>query len=281
MARQCSICGKQAVVAAKINDGTEIVNAYLCEPCLRAAAKLAEVRIVASAHELYPVNLILGAVPTAEPEEPDPLDDYDFKESEEEETEEEDIPKPFLESVSEENPSPKWKTVMITAAKTICICLATFLAFYIIDVITDAITKSGKNTNIEIPRTQSVSSSNNSTVHSTPSYSYSTPASSSNSPYIPQNLSDSLMSKMWDAAKEEVKKNLKSPSTAKFEKYYSDDVQFIKAKADDVETGGFNVSILAYVDSQNGFGAEIRTTFIVFFMVDKAGDFKIVDSMYY
>ena len=89
------------------------------------------------------------------------------------------------------------------------------------------------------------------------------------------------MSKMWDAAKEEVKKNLKSPSTAKFEKYYSNNVQFIKAKAEDVETGGFNVSILAYVDSQNGFGAEIRTTFVVFFMVDRSGSFKIVDSLYY
>lgn len=89
------------------------------------------------------------------------------------------------------------------------------------------------------------------------------------------------MSKMWDAAKEEVKRNLKSPSTAKFEKYYSNDVKFVKAKADDVKNGGFNVTILACVDSQNGFGAEIRTTFAVFFMVDRTDSFKIVDSLYY
>lgn len=89
------------------------------------------------------------------------------------------------------------------------------------------------------------------------------------------------MSKIWDAAKEDVKKNLKSPSTAKFEKYYSDDVKFIKATEEDVKTGGFNLSVFSYVDSQNSLGAEIRTYFIVYFMIDRYNDFKIVDSMFY
>lgn len=114
----------------------------------------------------------------------------------------------------------------------------------------------------------------------TPSYSYSSGSSSSTSPkeYIPSSLSDSTMANMWDDAKKKVKGDLKSPSTAKFPKFH--EVSYVKGGETELKVGGFNYSIVGYVDSQNGFGATIRTRFIVFFNVSSSTSWKIVDVLY-
>lgn len=52
-----------------------------------------------------------------------------------------------------------------------------------------------------------------------------------------------------------VKENLKSPSTAKF--------PFQEYSWSDPDTKNNSVMIKSFVDSQNGFGAEIRTTYFV------------------
>ncbi len=73
MARKCFSCEKNAVIAAKINDGNEVIKAFLCESCMHAAAKLAQVEVVASIHPSYPKGYIEGAIPNH-----DALDDFVF-----------------------------------------------------------------------------------------------------------------------------------------------------------------------------------------------------------
>lgn len=270
----CSICKKPAVVEVKVNDGEEVLSGWLCESCIHAAAKLAKVTVTASIHPLYPVGYTIGEIPESnetEPDEPDEMSIY----------------APPVEPERKESPALRFakknRSDLIVAGVIIGLTLilaalcatalnisksaskssSSYTSTYGTSIISDSTKKPDKSSYISAPSSSSRSSS-----------------SSSSDVYIPSTLSDALMSKMWDAAKEEVKRNLKSPSTAKFEKYYSNDVKFVKGKADDVKNGGFNVTIFAYVDSQNGFGAEIRTTFAIFFMVDKTDSFKIVDSYY-
>lgn len=65
---------------------------------------------------------------------------------------------------------------------------------------------------------------------------------------------DDKKSFAWSAAENEVEQQLKSPSTAKFQWYDSDNVK--QTEEEDV------FLVKAYVDSENGFGAMIRTNYI-------------------
>lgn len=56
----------------------------------------------------------------------------------------------------------------------------------------------------------------------------------------------------YSASEEFVKKNLKAPSTAKYPRY---DESFV------TDLGGGRFSVSAYVDAQNGFGAQTRTQY--------------------
>ena len=60
----------------------------------------------------------------------------------------------------------------------------------------------------------------------------------------------------WIMAQDFIEKRLSSPSTAEFPRYYQLPDNAIRKTGD-------NYIIDAYVDSQNGFGATIRTNFIV------------------
>lgn len=60
------------------------------------------------------------------------------------------------------------------------------------------------------------------------------------------------VSSAFDAAKKEVKRNLKSPSTAKFANEYDKESKY-KVNEDG------SVTIQSYVDADNSFGAKIRT----------------------
>ncbi|WP_019850655.1 hypothetical protein [Desulfitobacterium sp. PCE1] len=77
-------------------------------------------------------------------------------------------------------------------------------------------------------------------------------------PILLLGCSDELAEKKsiaWVAAEQEVKSNLKSPSTAKFQRYSDEYV---------AETDDENIFMVkGYVDSQNGFGAMIRSDYIV------------------
>ena len=74
--RICSVCGKKPIVAAKVDDGEGEINAFLCESCLRSAAKIAHLRIMGSIDERYPVGMEIGSIRPAEPS----LDDFNFPE---------------------------------------------------------------------------------------------------------------------------------------------------------------------------------------------------------
>lgn len=74
--RVCSVCGKKPIVAAKVADGSGEMNAFLCESCLRSAAKIAHLRIVGSIDERYPAGMEIGSALSAEPS----LDDFCFPE---------------------------------------------------------------------------------------------------------------------------------------------------------------------------------------------------------
>lgn len=63
-----------------------------------------------------------------------------------------------------------------------------------------------------------------------------------------------LVSNAYDAAKIEMKLNLKSPSTAEFASPYNEGV---KCKINDDKS----IIIQSFVDSQNSFGATMRTNF--------------------
>jgi len=270
----CSICKKPAVVEVKVNDGEEVLSGWLCESCIHAAAKLAKVTVTASIHPLYPVGYTVGEIPGSNETEPD-----------EPEPDEMSIYAPAPEPEQTAGP-PLRRFIKKNRGDLILACIIVGLAFVFCALLATAARNKSKSSDSKPTYSYSTSSNqtkkpDKSSYISAPSSSSRSSSSSSSDVYIPSTLSDALMSKMWDAAKEEVKRNLKSPSTAKFEKYYSNDVKFIKATAEDVKTGGFNVTIFAYVDSQNGFGAEIRTTFAVFFMVDRTDSFKVVDSLYY
>lgn len=99
------------------------------------------------------------------------------------------------------------------------------------------------------------------------------PDPSANKPvgFVPREASDSDGAFIWTIAKEEVKKQLKSPSTAKFPLvYHSGDIM-------EIEQGVFTVN--SYVDAQNSFGATIRSEFML--IITKTGqDTYVVNSIY-
>lgn len=66
----------------------------------------------------------------------------------------------------------------------------------------------------------------------------------------------------WGCAQDVVKSSLKAPSTAKFPSYNENYI---------TELGENKYSINAYVDSQNGFGAQIRTNFTVTLTLTEKG----------
>lgn len=72
----------------------------------------------------------------------------------------------------------------------------------------------------------------------------------------------------WTAATMEVKKKLKSPSTAKFPFSYNN--EHIK------KSGSGKFQVISYVDAENSFGATIRTNFVV--EIEKTGNesYKII-----
>ncbi len=75
----------------------------------------------------------------------------------------------------------------------------------------------------------------------------------------------------WTAAIAEVKKRLKSPSTAKFPfSYYGQEIN---------KATGNKFQVISYVDAENGFGAKIRTTFIV--EIEKIDDetYNVIDVL--
>lgn len=437
MPRRCFSCEKNAVVAAKINDGTEVINAFLCESCLHAAAKLAQITVVASVHPSYPVGYTEGRIPAK-----DALDNYEFEEEPPKPPEQPELSEspvcricglpavaegefairgkhtkcslcrkcidrlsvnPIVsglkidyyakpEAPREIPPAPSEQTPQKTVSlknKIILVFIAALFLFggiglfigifpgllrsntspltsdlqsepepeypeldpayvdsiladtesavafvrqnlkdkgfsnldvslisisqnkksmrpngefslYVLVTVPDGSLKTETIKNVRsacnskniiaseiyvVEGVQLTNQSGTKTVNYNQILGPDSPiippepktVSKSDPIYIPSELSDTLMSKMWDAAKEKVKNSLKSPSTAEFQKYWSDNVKFIKGTEDDVKTGGFNVSVFAYVDSQNSYGAEIRTYFLVYFMVDSSSTFKIVD----
>ena len=58
MPRKCYACDKVAIVACKVNNGTEKINAFLCESCLHDISNEALVEVVASASTSYPVGTV-------------------------------------------------------------------------------------------------------------------------------------------------------------------------------------------------------------------------------
>lgn len=73
----------------------------------------------------------------------------------------------------------------------------------------------------------------------------------------------------WAIAKSEVKKKLKSPSTAKFPFSYNG--QHIKKSYDN------KYQVISYVDAENSLGATIRVNFIVEFEVSGAETYKVIN----
>lgn len=73
----------------------------------------------------------------------------------------------------------------------------------------------------------------------------------------------------WAIAKDEVKKKLKSPSTAKFPFSYNG--QSIKKSFDD------KYQIISYVDAENSLGATVRVNFIVEFEVSGEETYKVIN----
>jgi hypothetical protein len=69
----------------------------------------------------------------------------------------------------------------------------------------------------------------------------------------------------FDMCKQSVRAKLKAPSTAKFRDYFGDQAPTISGSGD----GPYNIA--STVDSQNGFGAMIRSTFLCT-AIDRGGD---------
>ena len=82
MSRKCLICGNKAIVAAKVNNGKEIINGFFCESCIRASARVGRLEVVASIHPSFPVGYVIGKVPETSNEEKDALDDFEFNSEE-------------------------------------------------------------------------------------------------------------------------------------------------------------------------------------------------------
>ncbi|MEG1604144.1 MAG: hypothetical protein RR340_11100 [Cloacibacillus sp.] len=77
----------------------------------------------------------------------------------------------------------------------------------------------------------------------------------------------------WQQVKVFIRQNLKAPTTAKFPSFYDDGV-VVERLSD-----GTTYKVIGYVDSQNSFGAMIRTKFYVKFI--HIGDkVKILDTKY-
>lgn len=91
-----------------------------------------------------------------------------------------------------------------------------------------------------------------------------------------QNEFDHLALWACEAAKDYVKTQLKSPGSAKFPSCgFSSDMK-IRGNKEDMK--GWIVE--GYVDSQNGFGALLRTPFTVYLRVKKAGDVPEFEPIY-
>ena len=240
MPKSCYVCGKQAVVAAKINDGREIINAFLCAPCLHAAGRLAQVHIVASAIPEYEAGQVIGTVPQDEEPEPDPLDDFEFDSEPEEESldsEEESEEQLNDESSLQQSESRKSSKLLLLTAILIALVVFSPVWFFVLVL------------------------NNNRSKSSSPSYSYSSSSSSSSYSLSSNNFgisgytNDEIKAGLWALTTQNVKNQLKSSSTAKFPKSYSE--------ADFGRDGDY-YTVKSWVDAQNSFGATIRQYFTVY-----------------
>lgn len=271
--QKCDLCDREF-------DGLLCVRAYFgkytkmfdcCPECFEHLTKQAQVRVLKSDIPQYPINFVSGSVPRAEEEE----EETDETEKSEDATSDESDEKACVKKWYEESAENKAETVRRGKKifrRSMFIIGVAAVALCVILVVSGS-----KNKTKYPPSSYKSSPSTSSSSNRSASSSSGTKSEKSDSVYIPSELSDTLMSRMWEDAKTEVKKHLKSPSTAKFEKYYSNDVRFIKGSEEDVKTGGFNVSVFAYVDSQNAYGAEIRSYFCVFFMVESSTSYKVID----
>lgn len=87
--------------------------------------------------------------------------------------------------------------------------------------------------------------------------------SSSNSSYAETlNVGDPHFTDVWICTQDLVKANLKAPRTAKFPSQYDISITFL---------GDSDYRILGYVDSQNSFGAMLRTNFIATLTLTSGG----------
>lgn len=104
----------------------------------------------------------------------------------------------------------------------------------------------------EIPKDISLSSTSKSKSYST-----------SNSDYAEElSVGDPHFIDVWICAQDLVKANLKAPRTAKFPSQYDIMITYL---------GSNNYRILGYVDSQNSFGAMLRTGFIATLTLTSGG----------
>jgi len=85
-------------------------------------------------------------------------------------------------------------------------------------------------------------------------------------PQTDSNHSDGLA---LEIAKDFIERRLKSPSTAKHGRYYENEVT--------IEKMGRNYTVNSYVDSQNGFGAMIRTNYTVKVQYQGNGNWSLID----
>lgn len=80
---------------------------------------------------------------------------------------------------------------------------------------------------------------------------------------------DNELGEVWAMTQEFVTDELKSPSTADFPVYGADGISITKA--------GNTYTVIGYVDSENGFGADLRTNFIL--TMTKSGDKYTKDDL--
>lgn len=69
-------------------------------------------------------------------------------------------------------------------------------------------------------------------------------------------ISDDIKAICWVLATNEVKENLKAPSTAEFPSTYN-------SQGVEITCDGIDYYVSSYVDSENSFGANLRTNFVV------------------
>jgi len=84
--------------------------------------------------------------------------------------------------------------------------------------------------------------------------------------YSTNNITENDKGFAWAVAEKEVKDRLKAPSTAKFPTYGSATIS----------KSGDNFKVEGYVDAENSFGAEIRTTFTVEFTKNSEESYTVI-----